>query len=98
MRTQQRGPCTPNKTAEISYAEFGKIPKPRAPGDAGRFVLGKIDNRRIIFAQGRVHLYEAFSAREITALIRVLARVGVKQLIITMPLARSSRNSSGANG
>jgi hypothetical protein len=29
------------KSAEISYAEFGKIPKPRVPGHAGRFVFGK---------------------------------------------------------
>jgi purine-nucleoside phosphorylase len=71
------------KSAETSYAEFGKIPKPRVPGHAGRFVLGKIDNRRTIFAQGRVHLYEGFSAREVTALVRVLARAEVKQLVIT---------------
>ena len=39
--------------------------------------------RRTIFAQGRVHLYEGHSAREVTAIVRVLARVGIKELIVT---------------
>jgi purine-nucleoside phosphorylase len=72
----------------IPYSEFSEIPQPSVPGHAGRFVLGKIDNVRVIFAQGRVHLYEGFSAREVTSIVRVLAEAGIKQLILT--------NASGA--
>ncbi len=69
--------------AIISYAEFDQIPQPTVPGHAGRFVLGEIDNVRVIFAQGRVHLYEGLSARDVTAVVRVLAEAGITQLILT---------------
>jgi purine-nucleoside phosphorylase len=49
----------------------------------GRFVLGEIGNSKIIFAQGRVHLYEGHSGRDVTAIVRVLAEAGIKQLIVT---------------
>ena len=67
----------------IPYTEFPEIPSPSVPGHAGRFVLGKIGNARVIFAQGRVHLYEGFSAHEVTAAVRVLAEAGIKQIILT---------------
>lgn len=73
----------PAKEQTISYAEFSNLPKPSAPGHAGRFVLGKIDNVRVLFAQGRVHLYEGHSARDVTAIVRILAEAGIKQLILT---------------
>jgi purine-nucleoside phosphorylase len=49
----------------------------------GRFVFGKIGNTPIIFAQGRVHLYEGHTARQITAGIRILAAAGIKRIILT---------------
>jgi purine-nucleoside phosphorylase len=44
---------------------------------------GEPINVRAIFAQGRVHLYEGYSAREVTAIVSVLAKAGIKQLILT---------------
>src|SRR2546421_5519373 len=73
----------PAKDKIVPYAEFSEIPKPSVPGHVGRFVLGEIENTKIIFAQGRVHLYEGHSARDVTSIVRVLAEAGVKQLIVT---------------
>ena len=67
----------------VPYSEFSEIPKPTVPGHVGRFVLGEMEKTRIIFAQGRVHLYEVHSAREVTSIVRVLAEAGIKQLIVT---------------
>lgn len=67
----------------IPYPEFSEIPQPSVPGHLGRFVLGEIEKTKIIFAQGRVHLYEGYSAREVTSIVRVLAEAGIKQLIVT---------------
>ncbi len=67
----------------VPYAEVAGIPKPSVPGHAGRFVLGEIGKERVIFAQGRVHLYEGHSARDVTAGVRILAEAGIKQLIVT---------------
>ncbi len=67
----------------ISYSAFEEIAQPSVPGHAGRFVFREIGKRPIIFAQGRVHLYEGHSAKEVTAIVRVLARVGIRELIVT---------------
>jgi purine-nucleoside phosphorylase len=73
----------PSDAETISYSEFGELPETSVPGHAGRFVLGTINNTSVIFAQGRVHLYEGFTARLVTANIRILAEIGIKKLILT---------------
>ena len=73
----------PAKDQIVPYSEFSEIPKPSVPGHIGRFVLGEIEKTKIIFAQGRVHLYEGHSARDVASIVRVLAEAGIKQLIVT---------------
>ena len=73
----------PSLTRVIPYQEITDLPRSSVKGHAGRFVLGGIGQTRVIFAQGRVHLYEGFSAKEITAGIRFLARAGIQRLILT---------------
>ena len=48
----------------VPYEEIGGLPVSTAPGHAGRFVFGRLADRRVIVAQGRVHLYEGCSAEE----------------------------------
>ena len=67
----------------VGYNEFPALPQTRVSGHAGRFVLGSAGERRVIYAQGRVHLYEGHSAAAITAGIRLLGEAGVKRLILT---------------
>jgi purine-nucleoside phosphorylase len=68
---------------KIGYSEFPEIPKPHVPGHRGEFSLGEIAGKRVIFACGRVHLYEGRTAGEVTSIVRVLARAGAKRLILT---------------
>ena len=67
----------------VAYSEFAGLPKPSVPGHVDRFVLGNVGSKRVIFAQGRVHLYEGHTARQVTAGIRTLAAAGIKRLILT---------------
>jgi purine-nucleoside phosphorylase len=73
----------PGDAQAIPYAQFKELPQTSVPGHVGQFALGKIGKVPVIFAQGRVHLYEGFSAREVTAGVRLLAHTGIKQLIVT---------------
>jgi purine-nucleoside phosphorylase len=82
--------------AAISYAEFDEIPRALVPGHAGRFVLGEISEQHVVFAEGRVHLYEGHSVRDVTAIVRILAEAGITQLIITN--AAGSANPKFAPG
>ena len=67
----------------IPYSAFPELPKISVPGHVGRFVFGSPADVPVIFAQGRVHLYEGRSGREVTAFVRLLAEAGVKILILT---------------
>lgn len=73
----------PPRDRTIPYQEIADLPRSSVKGHLGRFVLGAIGGTRVIFAQGRVHLYEGYSAREITAGVRFLARAGIQRLILT---------------
>ncbi len=83
-------------TELIPYADLPQIPQPSVPGHVGRFVLTEMNGVRIIFAQGRVHLYEGFSGKEVTAGVRVLAEAGVRNLVLTN--AAGSANPQFAPG
>lgn len=67
----------------IPYSEIGGLPRSTVKGHISRFVLGEIAGARVVFAQGRVHLYEGYSARDVTAGVRFLARGGIERLILT---------------
>ncbi|MGI8821256.1 MAG: purine-nucleoside phosphorylase [Chthoniobacterales bacterium] len=69
--------------SSFPFANFDELPRPAVPGHIGRFALGSVNGTRVLCAEGRVHLYEGFSAREVTAGIRLLARAGIKRIILT---------------
>jgi purine-nucleoside phosphorylase len=73
----------PAREQLIPYTEISGLPRSTVAGHLGRFVLGEIDNTPVIFAQGRVHLYEGYSARDVTAGVRFLARAGIEKIILT---------------
>ena len=67
----------------LPYGDFPELVCPGVPGHIGRFVLAEVNGSRIIFAQGRVHLYEGHSVAAVTAGIRALASCGVQRVILT---------------
>ncbi|MFN2477149.1 MAG: purine-nucleoside phosphorylase [Chthoniobacterales bacterium] len=67
----------------ISYVDFPELPQPTVPGHTGQFVLGSVGDSRIVYAQGRVHLYEGLSAAAVTAGVRLLGDAGIKRIILT---------------
>jgi purine-nucleoside phosphorylase len=80
----------------ISYSDFSELPKTSVPGHAGRFVRGKTKGGPVVYAQGRVHLYEGHSARSVTAGVRMMAAAGIKRLVLTN--AAGTSNESFAPG
>lgn len=85
-----------NRDRIVAYSDIGEIPRSTVKGHLGRFVLDEIAGTPVVFAQGRAHLYEGRSAREVTAGVRFLARAGIKELIVTN--AAGSANPDFAPG
>lgn len=67
----------------VPYAQIPKFPCSTAIGHAGRMVIGKAGDVAVAAMQGRVHLYEGYSAQEVTFPIRVFGRMGVRAVILT---------------
>jgi len=67
----------------IPYAKIPDFPRSTAIGHAGQLVIGKVDGIEVAGMQGRVHLYEGYSVKDVAFPIRVFARMGVKAVILT---------------
>lgn len=67
----------------IPYAQIPNFPVPTIAGHAGALVFGRKQGKDVVVLQGRIHYYEGLSQKEITLPIRVLAAIGVKQLVLT---------------
>jgi purine-nucleoside phosphorylase len=67
----------------ISYEKIPNFPRSTIEGHKGTLVIGKLANKSIIAMEGRFHLYEGYSPKEITFPIRVMAMLGVKYLLIS---------------
>jgi purine-nucleoside phosphorylase len=68
---------------KIPYAEIPHFPQSTAIGHAGQLVVGTVDGVAVAGMQGRVHLYEGYSVKEVSFPVRVFARMGVKAVILT---------------
>jgi purine-nucleoside phosphorylase len=67
----------------LAFEEIPFFPKCTAIGHVGRLVLGTLDGLPLAVMQGRVHLYEGYSVAEVAFPVRVLARMGVRAVVIT---------------
>lgn len=67
----------------ISYAEIPNFPQSTAPGHAGKLLYGHLSQHPCLVLQGRFHLYEGYTALEVTFPIRVMQTLGVQTLFIT---------------
>ncbi|MGH3664689.1 MAG: purine-nucleoside phosphorylase [Egibacteraceae bacterium] len=66
----------------LPFADIG-LPGPTVPGHAGRLVAGHLHGVPVLVAQGRVHLYEGVSARDVTACVRAAAQAGAEAFVVT---------------
>jgi purine-nucleoside phosphorylase len=68
---------------EIPYVEIPGWPVSTAVGHAGVLVLGHVDGVPLAVMRGRAHLYEGIPADRAVFGVRVLARLGVRTLVVT---------------
>lgn len=67
----------------VPYSQVPSFPRSTAVGHAGQMVIGKASEVPVAAMQGRVHLYEGYSAEQVAFPVRVLGRMGIRALIIT---------------
>ncbi len=67
----------------IPYGEIPYFKTSTAPDHVGRFVLGRLAGRRVMAMQGRLHLYEGYTAEEVSYPVRVAKMLGVGTMVAT---------------
>jgi purine-nucleoside phosphorylase len=67
----------------IPFDEIPGFPRSTVEGHAGQLVIGKLGDIAVAAMQGRVHLYESYSAKEVVFPMRVLGRLGIRAAILT---------------
>ena len=67
----------------VPFAEIPGFPVSTVEGHAGAFVFGTYRGQAVAALQGRIHYYEGYDQQEITLPVRVMARLGVRSLVLT---------------
>ncbi len=83
-------------SVRIPYADIPHFPRPTAEGHAGNLVLGQVGGAAVAAMQGRVHLYEGLSPRDLVFPLRVLGELGTRAALLTN--AAGGINSSYRQG
>ena len=69
--------------ARIDYKKIPHFPRSTAIGHAGRMVIGKVADVPVAVMQGRVHFYEGYTQQQVIFPMRVMARMGIRAVVIT---------------
>jgi len=67
----------------IEYKDINGLPVATAPSHKGEINIVSNGTKTIALCAGRHHLYEGYSAQQVTTLSYALSQVGCKELIIT---------------
>jgi purine-nucleoside phosphorylase len=67
----------------IEYRKIPNFPRSTAIGHAGRMVIGKVADAPVVVMQGRVHFYEGYTAQQVIFPMRVMARMGIRAVLLT---------------
>ena len=72
-----------NDATKVPYTNIPFFPRSTALGHAGQMVIGSAAGVPVAAMQGRVHLYEGYSAKEITFPMRVFDCMNIHAVILT---------------
>ena len=69
--------------AVIPYTDLPHFPRATVETHAGRLVCGTLSGRSVVAMEGRFHLYEGYTAAQVTFPIRVMRELGCRTLIVS---------------
>jgi purine-nucleoside phosphorylase len=67
----------------ISYSDIPGFPLSTVESHEGRLLCGSLGGKAVVAMQGRFHLYEGYTAQEVTFPVRVLRALGADTLIVS---------------
>jgi purine-nucleoside phosphorylase len=69
--------------SSLDYEDLPHFPRATSPTHRGRLWWGRLAEKPVLVFQGRVHAYEGYPLSQVTMPVRLMAAVGVQNLLIT---------------
>lgn len=67
----------------IPYADLPVLPVGQVEGHQGRLIVATLHGKRVLLFQGRFHLYQGFSARQVATPVMLAHALGCRDLVLT---------------
>ena len=67
----------------LPYSQIPAFPVSGVVGHAGQLHCGTLFGKNVLIFQGRYHVYEGYSAWQVSAPVRLAAELGVQKLLLT---------------
>jgi purine-nucleoside phosphorylase len=67
----------------IPYPEIPHFPRSTVEGHKGQFACGRLAGQTVVAMEGRFHLYEGYTAAQVTFPIRVMKELGCRFLFVS---------------
>ncbi|MFB6231070.1 MAG: purine-nucleoside phosphorylase [Salinibacter sp.] len=70
-------------TTVVPAADIPDYPESTVEGHHGRLVFGVLEDTRVVFVQGRVHLYEGYPVQQVAMPVRLVHALGADRMLVT---------------
>ncbi|PSQ76187.1 MAG: purine-nucleoside phosphorylase [Bacteroidetes bacterium QH_7_62_13] len=70
-------------TTVVEGPDIPGYPASTVEGHQGRLIFGVLEGTRVVFVQGRVHLYEGYPVQKLTMPVRLLHALGAERMVVT---------------
>lgn len=67
----------------IDFEAIPYFPKPTVEGHGGKLFIGELEGKSVLVMQGRYHYYEGYDTQTLTFPIRVFAKLGIENIVLT---------------
>src|SRR5215204_2786127 len=69
--------------AQMCYSKIPGFPRAATAGHPGILLIGTLNGVPVLFLNGRSHFYEGYGVNEVTFPVRVLAALGLRDMLLT---------------
>ena len=72
-----------DETTVVPVTDIPGYPASTVEGHHGQLVFGVLEGTRVVFVQGRVHLYEGYPVQQVAMPVRLVHALGADRLLVT---------------
>ena len=72
-----------HNSIKVPYKDIPHFFNTSVMGHTGELIFGELEGKDVLFMSGRIHAYEGHSEDEVAYPVRLLSRLGIKNLLLT---------------